>query len=143
MDRILSRTKYCRTGTELFSSVFLCSRYVQVFGRLPPLRGTPKCFRQSLHLVSVRVRVGIRALSLTGSAVVPLLYTYIYIYIYTHTFILFSLCKSVAVSMHECVCEAPLLSLHCSSFCSVIPWSKTPVVPPRFTRTRVNTRHIW
>ena len=85
--------------------------------------------------VSVCVRVGVRALSLTGW---PIQTSFVYIYIYT--FILFLSFKSVAISVYLCACVARPLSLLCSSLCSVIPRSKTPVVPPHFTCTHVATR---
>ena len=86
-DRVFSRTKCCWVGTKLLSCVlslsFLGSCCVQVFGRLPLLRGTPECFRQSLHLSLLCVSAcRLQSLSLTGSPVVtPFIYTYIHIHL--------------------------------------------------------------
>ena len=82
---------------------------MQVFGRLTLLRGTPECFRQSLHLAFLSVWAGVGVLSLAGLSVVTVI-IWIYIYIYAHTCIrlvsIVSFGCGSCVSTCLCVCNS-------------------------------------
>ena len=134
-DRVLSRAKCCRTGIELFSFVFS----IVVLCRFREADSAPRNARVLRAESSSRVSLHVcrrQSLSLTGSSVVtPLLYTFTYIDIYTRLVWLFNLLLFLCV----CMCAKHDRCFPFSS-CSVIPWPKTPVVPPRSPRTSITTR---